>query len=92
MAAAGIHKNNVLIVDRSIRPADGKIVVATIDGELLIRRVLLRNGKLMLTIDGDTQSWVAINEFQQITVWGIVTCIINMVEPALLQYANAAMK
>lgn len=92
MAAAGIHKNNVLIVDRSIRPADGKIVVATIDGELLIRRVLLRNGKLMLTIDGDAQSWVAINEFQQITVWGIVTCIINMVEPALLQYANAAMK
>src|SRR3954471_17191247 len=38
MAHAGIQNRDVLIVDRSIKPSNGKIIVAAVDGELLIRR------------------------------------------------------
>src|SRR5690606_21374083 len=38
MQDAGIFDNDVLIVDRSIKPANGKIIVSVLNGELLVRR------------------------------------------------------
>src|SRR5215218_6085933 len=38
MSAAGICSGDIVIVDRSIKPANGKVVIAVIDGEMLIRR------------------------------------------------------
>src|SRR4249919_1454400 len=38
MKDAGISEGDVLIVDRSLKAASGKIIVGTLDGELLIRR------------------------------------------------------
>ena len=38
MKDAGIFDNDVLIIDRSLKLADGKIIVAVLNGELLVRR------------------------------------------------------
>src|SRR6186713_1399135 len=38
MLGAGIHDGDVVIVDRSIKAANGKVVIATLNGEMLIRR------------------------------------------------------
>ena len=38
MTGAGIFDGDVLIVDRSLKLADGKVIVAILNGELLIRR------------------------------------------------------
>src|SRR6187549_914745 len=38
MINAGIYDGDIVIVDRSLKPQNGKIVIAVIDGELLIRR------------------------------------------------------
>src|SRR5207249_9839838 len=39
MIGAGIHIGDVVIVDRSLEPKNGKIVIAVVDGELLIRKL-----------------------------------------------------
>src|SRR4051812_2028263 len=38
MVDAGIHQGDVVIIDRSIKAINGKVVIAALNGELLIRR------------------------------------------------------
>src|SRR3982750_1508959 len=38
MIGCGIHQGDVVIVDRSLQPANGKVVIAVLDGEMLIRK------------------------------------------------------
>ena len=45
MSGAGIHKGDVVIVDRSLVAKNGKVVIAVVDGELLIRRLEISDGK-----------------------------------------------
>ena len=39
MVGAGIHSGDILIVDRSLNPKSGKIVIAAIDGQLTVKRL-----------------------------------------------------
>lgn len=48
MINAGIFDGDIVIVDRSIKPVNGKIVIAVIDGEMLIRRYEKTLNKLLL--------------------------------------------
>ncbi|MBT7942156.1 MAG: translesion error-prone DNA polymerase V autoproteolytic subunit, partial [Alphaproteobacteria bacterium] len=48
MTGAGIHSGDLLIVDRSIHPIDGHIVIAVIDGELTVKRLSRRRGRVCL--------------------------------------------
>src|SRR6476660_3473456 len=45
MIGAGIHQGDVVIVDRSIEARNGKVVIAVLDGEMLIRRLEVSHGK-----------------------------------------------
>lgn len=42
MIDAGIHPGDILIVDRSLEPADKKVVIAVIEGELTVKRIRLK--------------------------------------------------
>ena len=47
MIGAGISNGDVVIVDRSAKAANGKVVIASLNGEMLIRRLerhLTRSG------------------------------------------------
>ncbi|MGZ3959099.1 MAG: LexA family protein, partial [Flavisolibacter sp.] len=37
MSGAGIHRGDIVIVDRSLEAKNGKIIIALLDGEMLIR-------------------------------------------------------
>ena len=39
MLGAGIHPNDILLVDRSIEPVPGKIVICALNGELTVKRL-----------------------------------------------------
>ena len=45
MLGAGIHPNDILVVDRSIEPAPGKIVICALNGELTVKRLASENGQ-----------------------------------------------
>src|SRR5438445_13681034 len=48
MTGIGIHIGDVAIVDRSLEPKNGKIVIAVVDGELLIRSLEITRRKNVL--------------------------------------------
>ena len=48
MIGAGIHSGDLLVVDRSLEPADKNVVVAVLDGELTVKRLFKQLGVLRL--------------------------------------------
>lgn len=80
MLNAGIHENDILIVDRSMTPSHGKIVIAVIDGQLTVKRLHHpKNGKLLLMPDNPKFSPIEIKEGNEILIWGVVTNVIHAV-------------
>ena len=77
MINAGIHENDILIVDRSLIPADGKIVIAAIDGQLTVKRLLKKGDKFFLMPENPEFSAIEIREENEVYIWGIVTNVIH---------------
>lgn len=77
MAGAGIADGDEIIVDRALTPRDGSVVVAVVEGELLIRRLLMHDGVTSLAVqpaDAPSPARAAVDELVgEVTVWGVVT-------------------
>lgn len=78
MITAGIFSDDVVIVDKSIKPTNGKIVIAVVDGEMLIRRYEKSFNRLFLTAESPRVARIEVNETTDFKVWGVVTCILRM--------------
>ena len=72
MTGAGIHSGDILVVDRSEEPTDGKVVVAALDGELTVKRIRFIGDKVLLVADSDGYSPIAVDEGAEFAVWGVV--------------------
>ncbi len=46
MLEAGIHSGDILIVDRSLEAIDGNVIVASLDGELTVKRLFKQDQTL----------------------------------------------
>ena len=79
MINAGIYDGDIVIVDRSIKPVTGKIVIAVIDGEMLIRRYEQTLNRLRLIPETPKLSPIEVNEFSDFKIWGVVICVIRNV-------------
>src|SRR3982751_782822 len=63
MQDAGISEGDVLIVDRSIKASSGKIIVGSLDGELLIRRFQQTFNKTFLLPENKKYHTIEVGEF-----------------------------
>ena len=72
MINAGIHPDDILIVDRSIKAAENKIVVASINGELVVKRLERKKGKLYLKPENSKFESIPVNEESDLRIWGVV--------------------
>lgn len=79
MINAGIHHNDILIVDRSVAPANGKIVIAALNGELTVKRLHIENQKVRLVAENPDYPAIEINEDMDLHIWGVVTNVIHPV-------------
>ena len=80
MIGAGIFSGDVVIVDRSLEPRNGNVIIAAIDGEMLIRRLqLVENGKRLLVPDSKKIGTIEISDDGSFSVWGVVTYVIHTV-------------
>ena len=86
MEDAGIQNDDIVIVDRSIKPANGKIVIAILDGELLIRRYEQTFNKLRLVPETRNLAAIEVGEFSNCQVWGVVTSLIRMIDKNLAHF------
>ena len=79
MKGACIQEGDIVIVDRSIKPVNGKIVIAVVDGEMLIRRYEKTINRLRLIPETTGLSPIEVNEFSDFVIWGVVTFVIKQV-------------
>ncbi len=77
MMGAGIHSDDLLVVDRSLEPKDKSVVIAVIDGELTVKRIRIGNKKITLEPENENYSVRQITEDTEFQVWGVVTNVIH---------------
>lgn len=71
MIGAGIYKGDLLIVDRSLEARHGSIVVAVVDGEFTLKRLIKRNGEIFLHAENPKYSDLKIESEMNFEVWGV---------------------
>jgi len=77
MSYARILPGDILVVDRSVEPSDGKIVIAIIDGDLTVKRLRIIDGDYWLCPENDKFQAVKIEEWMNFSVWGVVMWVIH---------------
>lgn len=79
MINAGIHDNDILIVDRSINPKNDAIVIAVLDGELTVKRLIINKTGYILQPENPNYHPIVISSESDLTIWGVVTNVIHRV-------------
>jgi DNA polymerase V len=77
MAQAGIQHNDVLVIDRSIKPRDGKIVVAIIAGQFTVRYCRKTKNGVALFVEKDGYAMTKTSSEEEVAIWGVVTSVIH---------------
>jgi DNA polymerase V len=79
MQGAGIFDNDILIVDRSRRAKHRDIIVAVLDAEFLVKRLIRQGQSIFLVAENLAYAPILIAENTQFEVWGVVTKVIHNV-------------
>lgn len=72
MEGARIFDGDILVVDRSITPSDGLIVVAAVYGELVVKRLQLHRDTAALVSEQAGYEPILLAESDDVFVWGVV--------------------
>ena len=76
MVDAGIHPDDILVVDRSIEARQGDIVIAAVDGEFTVKELVLRPRPRLLPRNPN-YSPIEIPEGMSLDIFGVVTNVVR---------------
>lgn len=79
MKDEGIAEGDLLVVDKAVRPYDGCLAVAYIDGEFTLKRVRIEPGKILLVPANPKYKTIEISPENEFAVWGVVQFIVKKV-------------
>ena len=79
MVNAGIHHGDIIVVDRSVQPVHRAIVVAVVDGELTVKRLIIFGDTTELHAENPKYAPIRLQEGQELTIWGVVTSSVHQV-------------
>ncbi|MBL7006801.1 MAG: translesion error-prone DNA polymerase V autoproteolytic subunit [Spirochaetia bacterium] len=77
MSGAGILPNDILVVDRSLHPEKGDIVVAALNGEFTVKRLFQKHGSIILHPENPDFSDIHVGPEEDFTVFGVVTSVVR---------------
>ncbi len=77
MLNAGIHDGDLLVVDRSLTAKNQDIVIAAVDGDLTVKRLVQSNGRTILQAENPLFSNIELTEDMAVSLWGVVTNVIH---------------
>ncbi|MBP6385921.1 MAG: translesion error-prone DNA polymerase V autoproteolytic subunit [Pseudarcicella sp.] len=76
---AGIHNGDLLIIDRSLEPTNGKISVCYIDGEFTAKRIKITKNEIWLIAENEDYQPIIVTKDNDFLIWGVVTHVIKNV-------------
>ena len=77
MIGAGIHDGDLLVVDRSLRPANGDVIIASVDGDFTVKTYRRDKDGIHLEPANDAYPIITIKSGQQLDYFGKVTACIH---------------
>ena len=77
MIEAGIDDGDLLVIDRSLNPENGKIGICMIDGDFTVKRIKKTKGKLYLLPENKKYEAIELKEENELIIWGIVAYVIK---------------
>ena len=79
MVGAGLEDGDLLVIDRSMNPVNGKIAVCLVDGEFTVKRIKKIKKNFYLMPENKKYEPIEITEGKELIVWGIVEYVIKKV-------------
>ena len=79
MSGAGINDGDLLVVDRSRPASSGRIVIAAWAGELTVKRLKIKDGRVWLVPENPDYPEVEITDSEDTVIWGVVTFVVHKV-------------
>ena len=77
MLGAGIDDGDLLVIDKSLSPENGKIAVCFIDGDFTVKRIVKEKGKLYLKAENKKYKSIELKEESELIIWGVVEYVIK---------------
>ena len=79
MTGAGIHHDDILVVDRSQTPQPGNVVIACVEGEFTVKRLRKTEEGLELAPENPDYTPIVLTPETDFTVWGVVRHVVHKV-------------
>ena len=79
MIDAGLEDGDLLVIDRSIEPVNGKIAICLIDGDFTVKRIKKNKKKIYLVAENKKYKSVELKEENELIIWGIVEYVIKKI-------------
>ena len=79
MIEAGLDDGDLLVIDRSQDPKNGKIAICLVDGEFTVKRIKKEKNKFYLIPENKKYKPIELNEDNELIIWGLVTHVIKKV-------------
>ncbi|MGB0255343.1 MAG: LexA family protein [Flavobacteriaceae bacterium] len=79
MVGAGLDDGDLLVIDRSLEPTDGKIAVCFVDGEFTVKRLKVDKDCVWLMPENAQYKPLQVTEENELIIWGIVTHVLKAV-------------
>ena len=77
MIEAGLDDSDLIVIDRSLDPENGKIAVCFIDGEFTVKTIKKEENKIFLMPQNKIYKPIEVEEGNELIIWGIVTYVIK---------------
>lgn len=77
MTGESIHPDDILVVDRSLRPATGNIVVAALNDSFTVKRLRTQGQRVFLEAANPRYRTIEISEGDRFSLWGVVTFVLR---------------
>ncbi|MDC3079123.1 MAG: translesion error-prone DNA polymerase V autoproteolytic subunit [Bacteroidota bacterium] len=77
MIGAGLDDGDLLVIDRSLEPQDGKIAVCLIDGDFTVKRLKVEKDCIWLMAENKRYKPILVTEENELMIWGIVTHVLK---------------
>ena len=77
MTGAGIHDGDLLVVDRSLNPRPGRVVVAVLDGGFTLKRLVRHQGRLRLEAANPDFPPLELQTCGDVQIWGVAVHVIH---------------
>lgn len=79
MIGAGLDDGDLLVIDKSLTPVDGKIAICFIDGDFTCKRIRVDENTVWLVAENKRYKPIKITKEDDFLIWGIVTTVIKSV-------------